>query len=270
MNYYFAWITMGRVSLVNIVRTKLRYLFGRDTQPPEVDGGMETLSRFAIKGATKMLQLFDDLARSGNMVRFSFTDFQACSIATTITLLAGVLLRDSTYESRVSFGVSCLRKMAIGNATAASGVKFIEALRSIANEATSRVNQISPPMSGSEPNPLDSSSARPGYREWGEWLSKTVPSLLSTDAQPGDGHIPLHPVAGTPRAESWALRPTNGDGWNYVEPPDGPSTTQMNQTYQTEMSDLAQVSLSDDLFSPYHDEQTFLLGLTGLDVLDFQ
>ncbi|KAK7224002.1 hypothetical protein V2G26_012005 [Clonostachys chloroleuca] len=147
MNYYFAWIIIGRISLVGLVRTKLQYLFGRDAQPPVLEEGIETMSRYAVKGATKMLQLFDSLACGGNIVCFSFTDFQACSIATTITLLAGVLERDATYESRVAFAMSCLHKMSLGNSAAISGIKFLDALRSIANEAAGRLEQISSSLS---------------------------------------------------------------------------------------------------------------------------
>ncbi|KAK2042410.1 hypothetical protein LZ31DRAFT_596410 [Colletotrichum somersetense] len=42
-----------------------------------------------------MIELFECLYRSGNLAWFSFTDFQGCSIATIILLLAGILTRDS-------------------------------------------------------------------------------------------------------------------------------------------------------------------------------
>ncbi|CAG9987087.1 unnamed protein product [Clonostachys byssicola] len=275
MNYYFAWITMGRISLVSLVRTKLRFLFGRDAQPPVLEEGIEIMSRYAMKGATKMLQLFDRLARSGNMVRFSFTDFQACSIATTITLLAGVLERDATYESRVAFAMDCLHKMSLGNSAATSGLKFLDALRSIANEAASRLKQVSPSLSVLI---LDSpfggsSSERPGYKEWGEWLSKSVHSTPNVEIDSADDHASTINAARSPRLESWGQRPLNGnwgDDWSYDEAQGISLPSNLGQTYQGEVANLANSYLNDDFFSPYHSEQTFLLGLTGLDVLDFQ
>ncbi|VUC37514.1 unnamed protein product [Clonostachys rosea] len=195
-----------------------------------------------------MLRLFDNLARSGNMVRFSFTDFQACSIATTITLLAGVLERDATYESRVEFAMNCLHKMLEQGASSLS------------------ISVSDSPFGGS-------SSEKTGYKEWGEWLSKSVHASVNAEAHSTDDHISTADAAGSPHLEPWVQRPPNsnwGDEWNYDQAQRMSLSMNLGQTYQGGMPDLANSSLDDDFFSPYHNEQTFLLGLTGLDVLDLQ
>jgi hypothetical protein len=209
------------------------------------------------------------------MVRFSFTDFQACSIATTITLLAGVLERDATYESRVAFAMSCLHKMSLGNSAATSGIKFLDALRSIANEAASRLEQVSSSLSVPiSDSPFGgSSSEKPGYREWGEWLSKSVHSPPNAEIDSADNHVSTIHAARSPRLESWEQRPLNGNwgyDWSYDQAQGMSLSTNLGQTSQGEMADCANSSQNDEFFSPYHSEQTFLLGLTGLDVLDFQ
>lgn len=154
-----------------------------------------------------MLRLFDSLARSGNMARLSFTDFQTCSIVIAITLLAGVLERDATYESKVA--LICLHKMSLGNSAATSGVNFLDALRSIANEAASRLEQISSSLSiPISDSPFGgSSSERPGYKEWGEWLSKSVHSPPNAEIHSADDHASTTHAARSPSLEPWGQRP---------------------------------------------------------------
>ncbi|GJC77274.1 putative transcriptional regulatory protein C417.09c [Colletotrichum liriopes] len=95
LNYYFASIDMGKVSVVTVVRAQLRNAFRPHEEPLTISKDIKQSSDACIKAAKKMIELFDGLSHSGNMARFSFTDFQGCSIATIIMLLAGILDRDS-------------------------------------------------------------------------------------------------------------------------------------------------------------------------------
>jgi hypothetical protein len=101
------------------------------------------LVKSCIKAAKKMLELFGEIDRSGCITKSSFTDFQGCSIATIILLVAGILKRDLCYEARISFGLTCLRRMAGGHLAAVNGVYFIEALKSIADEAAEKLRKSS-------------------------------------------------------------------------------------------------------------------------------
>ncbi|KAB8224562.1 fungal-specific transcription factor domain-containing protein [Aspergillus novoparasiticus] len=122
LNYYYAWITIGKASLISVVRAKLRSC-ATGSQPPQISNVARNLSRSCAKAARKLLGLFETVSMSHKITRFSFTDFQGCSIATIVTLLDGIPERDSGYEARVASGLEHLRQMAIGNATAKIGVR---------------------------------------------------------------------------------------------------------------------------------------------------
>jgi hypothetical protein len=278
MNYHFAWITMGKVSLVNLVQSKLRYHFGRDTRPPDIDETAENLSRFCIKAATKLLRLFDDMTKSGNLVRFSFTDFQACSIATIIMILARVLDQDPAHETKVAFGMDCLHKMAVGNKAAMSGMKFVEALQSIANQAILKLGRDSSiaQVSDSSVGPVTGSD----YQEWADWLSSADQPQKDMGDDTGLNIQGIAPDSGTaldsalrsepliPRPEAWSSQhPCSAQSSNW-EPNGG--ETLLTQDCPVEPLYMFQMPCMSDIsnFGPFQNCQTMLLGLTGLDVLD--
>ncbi|KAK7417229.1 hypothetical protein QQZ08_011708 [Neonectria magnoliae] len=170
LNYYYSWIAMGKVSLVTVARAKLRYHLGPEAQIPQIDETVDQLSKACAKAARKVLQLFENLTRTSNMTRFSFTDFQGCSIAIIVTLVAGILERDSAYEARVAFGLDCLRSMAIGNMMAKMGVRFVEALQFITNDAIQKLKRTS--SFTESPPDIEESTASSEYNQWAEWLAR--------------------------------------------------------------------------------------------------
>lgn len=130
---------MGKFQVVATVRSRLRAASG--SMPPSIEDGCSQLFRSCTKAARKMLELFGNIDRTGNVTKSSFTDFQGCSIATMILLVAGILERDLCYEARTSFGLACLRKMAGDHLAASDGVHFMEALKTIADEAADKLRR---------------------------------------------------------------------------------------------------------------------------------
>ncbi|KAJ3528863.1 hypothetical protein NM208_g10013 [Fusarium decemcellulare] len=271
LNYYYAWIAIGKVSLITVIRTKLGHHLGQESQPPKIDETVEKLSKSCTKAAKKLLQLFEDLARTGNTARFSFTDFQGCSIATIVTLIAGILERDSTYETRVNFGLGCLRRMAAGNLTAKVGVRFVEALQSISNEAARKLRQ-----SGAFSDRLQEDEASlqsSAYNDWAEWLAaQEQPRTIQRDDLTDRDTTPATELAAPNRepsgsaAEFWSLEHAEEDpGWNSR---DGPVLEPLSITRPLMQHPMG-VPENDFPSATYNDDQTFLMGLTGLDVLDF-
>lgn len=61
LNYYYSWITMGKVSLVTVVRSRLRQHLHPEHDAPQVCDTVKRLSEFCTKAARKLLQLFEDL-----------------------------------------------------------------------------------------------------------------------------------------------------------------------------------------------------------------
>ncbi|PYI30682.1 hypothetical protein BP00DRAFT_197147 [Aspergillus indologenus CBS 114.80] len=203
LNYYYAMITMGKVALVTVARTRLKPPADRDA--PDISDKVKSLANDCTKAARKILRLFENLTRHGVITRFSFTDFQGCSIATIVTLVSGILERDSGYDSRVELGFNCLRKMATGNMTAKLGVSFVEAVQSITNEAASKLQQLDSPILSRETSHLNTHL---GYNQWLQWFAvqEDPKSRECCVVHPRD-EAPSRGESRDRHAESWLAAP---------------------------------------------------------------
>lgn len=275
---------MGKVSVVTVIRAHLRQHLGFESQSPQIEPAAHHLSSSCIKAASKILRLFEMLTNTGNIVRFSFTDFQGCSIATIVTLLAGILDRDSGYEARVTFGLDCLRKMSTGNMTAKVGVRFVEALQAIANEAVSKLRRNEATRSSSSESEQSAAVSALEYTRWAQWLSRT------TEQAPRSGNM-TPPNVGAPQTElpvhlsnaqaMQSLTPAGNaqreasSSWQsgiegQMMPPTGAGANPFAGIESGSGSAFDTFGADDGLSATlYGDDQNFLMGLTGLDVLDF-
>lgn len=256
---------MGKVALVTVARTKLRKTLDPISEYPRISENVRRLSQACAKAARKTLQLFENLSRTNNITRFSFTDFQGCSIATIVTLVAGILERDSGYSHRVQLGIDCLKKMAKGNMTAKLGVKFVEAVQPIANEAAEKLRSAEVANQG-----LVDTTSRSQYNQWATWLA-------AQDHTEDDQECTSRDEVST----NYASRQL--DPWKDSEPARGIASWEstnnslsMKSAAQSTFTDdeiarhIAESSMEDDLFSGFqNDDHAFLMGLTGLDALDF-
>ena len=253
---------MGKVALVTVVRTKLRHHLHPETRPLQISDTVMRLSQSCTKAARKLLQLFENLTSTHNITRFSFTDFQGCSIATIVTLVAGILERDSGYEARTTFGLDCLRRMASGNMTAKMGVRFVEAVQSITNEAARKLNHVGCVKQDSQE--VAGSRSDSAYSQWAEWMVMQEQSWENSQTrvpQPGG----LSTAEATRRN---SLEPT-GDGFEpWPASPTGISGSG-NLANELNMASHSEAEDFNALFALHNDDQTFLMGLTGLDALDF-
>ncbi|KAL3301272.1 thiamine repressible genes regulatory protein thi1 [Colletotrichum asianum] len=270
LNYYFAWIDMGKVSVVTVVRARLRALFCPLDPPAAPSAAVEQAADACIRAAKKMLELFEGLSRSGNMARFSFTDLQGCSIATIVVLLAGILQRDAGYDGRVAFGLDCLRRMAGGgNATAGMGARFVEALRGITDEARGRLLRVQ----RTERVPRVEERMT-GYGDWAEWLATAEVAESSSEdeedeetseGQPADVDDGGPPVPDVELSETWdeaaALQLQELSASGFEMPLGGVHNPDLMALPAVDESWLASF--------PWSDDQMYLMGLTGMDVLDF-
>ncbi|KAF2013937.1 hypothetical protein BU24DRAFT_483775 [Aaosphaeria arxii CBS 175.79] len=268
LNYYFTWISMGKVSVVAIVRAHLRKHLAQDNQPIELSEHAHYLSQTCIKAARKILHLLEDVRRTGNLTRFSFTDFQGCSIATTVILLAGILERDASYERLVVFGLDSLRKMAEGNATATAGVGFVEALQSIADEAVEKMNQTE-----TLPPATNFGSRESDYNTWAQWLAQqsgqvdeSVDSLHQRTFE-AEEPIQTHGSALSPESSTAFTR---WDGATALQQLSEPAYTATMLSVQDQTTPTP-LSHFDGSYSSiqFNQDPTFLMGLTGIDMLGF-
>ncbi|KAH7035849.1 fungal-specific transcription factor domain-containing protein [Microdochium trichocladiopsis] len=261
LNYYFAWIAMGKVSVVTVVRARTL------STPPHVEEHTENMSRSCVKAARKMLGLFEELTRTGNLTRFSFTDFQGCSIATIVILLAGIIEHDDpSFERLATFGLNCLRKMAEGgNGAAKTGVGFVEALQSITNEASEKLKNVAS-IAALAPTPALSQEH---YNGWVEWLQRQPAYQFSPDQMmtpAGSNMFTTDQQAQFPSTSPEAMRQfSRWDGAAALQQLSAPAAAPMTPGAETPMSTVHQ---HERMFSTlYADEQAFLMGLTGWDVL---
>ncbi|KAJ5969795.1 hypothetical protein N7501_006043 [Penicillium viridicatum] len=264
LNYYYAWITMGKVALVTVARTRLRCHMFPASRPPDPSDATLRQSRYCAKAGRKLLLLFEDLTKTRNITRFSFTDFQGCSIATIVTLVAGITERDSGYNALVKFGLDCLRRMATGNMTAKLGVNFVEAVQSITNEAAEKLHQAS--SEANETQDVQALASASDYSQWAEWLARLEhPRALEqraiheVESDVPFSHTVLHPQSNE-NTSDWGTA-----GEQYISEC---SITQNLAHGSTTLREFQ--SLEYDLPSGLQsDDPTFLMGLTGIDVLDF-
>ena len=263
LNYYYARITMGKVALVTLARTRLRQHLDPRDPPPQLSKTVMDLSKSCAKSAAKLIQLFESISKTQNITRFSFTDFQGCSIATIVTLVAGILERDSGYGARVKFGLDCLRKMASGNMTAKIGVRFVEAVQSITNEAAEKLN-----YAASSNHETSVSSSASSYDQWAEWITRQESHSI-------DPNVPAYETGTSNPAHNHRHVST----WQISEPvredmSSGQATEPLFNLMERGLDDAVTPGMSAayerELFSGLHnDDHTFLMGLTGLDALDF-
>ncbi|KAI6891631.1 hypothetical protein KC318_g13662 [Hortaea werneckii] len=115
-----------------------------------------------------MLGLFEDLHKTGNITRFSFTDFQGCSIATIVLLVGSLISGEQECRTIASAGLDYLRLMAGKQVTPWKGVRFVEAVQTIVVEASLKARATKEPCTPSAP--VTSDPATSDYNQWAEWL----------------------------------------------------------------------------------------------------
>ncbi|KAJ5690416.1 hypothetical protein N7462_004808 [Penicillium macrosclerotiorum] len=274
LNYYYAWITLGKVALVTVARTNLQRYLHPETQTPKLCDKVKKLSESCIKASRKLLQMFESLTNTQNITRFSFTDFQGCSIATIVTLVAGISDRDSGYEARVEFGLHCLRIMATGNMTAKMGVRFVEAVQVITNEAAEKLSRAA--SSSRRQTGAFGSESSSAYTQWAEWLAiqeGSQPKERPMSSQPSD-EMTGKPLATSQSTHTWPQSQASLNGgttWRDATEelfPAAPSPLRnlMEDSFMVPGPDTSDFGFLTGLHT---DDQTLLMGLTGLDALDF-
>jgi hypothetical protein len=259
---------MGKVALVTVARTKLRRHISPLSRPLEPKQAILRQSQSCAKAARKLLLLFETVTRNQMITRFSFTDFQGCSIATIVTLVYGITEPDSGYNARVSFGLDCLRKMSTGNMTAKMGVKFVEAVQTITDEAREKVQAASVVNTVQEPQSSTPASAC-DYNRWAEWFTNQERLQMQDQRLPEEGNI----TSGHDVSSSQTSLPPDISNVETMS-----SWRSANEQFPLDENLLPQTLFTtrEAQFPDYdfssviqNDDATFLMGLTGLDVLDF-
>ncbi|SPJ80727.1 uncharacterized protein FTOL_08836 [Fusarium torulosum] len=271
LNYYYTRVIMGKASLIKIVRMTLRYHLGQDAQSWIIDDSTEKLARSCKRASKKLLYLFEGLDETSGTTRSAFTYFQACSIATIVSLIAGILERGFGYQRRVDLGLGLLRGMAAGNLTAEMGVKLVESLQSISDEASRKLSLSRQPFRQShDEEPLSSSR----YNDWTEWLANQRRPQASDDAlMQGAAAVQPFVASMTPSIPQTELETAAGLGHDSALSLRALGMLDSLMTSSSVQQPLHVLEL--DLPNSSHsttennDDQAILMSLTGLDVSDF-
>ncbi|GAB1740482.1 hypothetical protein NU219Hw_g5585t1 [Hortaea werneckii] len=284
LNYYFAWIAMGKVAVVTVARAHVASTLRRDRTPTPLDPAVVAVAHSCIKSARKMLGLFEDLYKTGNITRFSFTDFQGCSIATIVLLVGSLISGEQECRTIASAGLDYLRLMAGKQVTPLKGVRFVEAVQTIVVEASLKASANKEHRTS--PTPITFEPAASEYNQWAEWLQTVQDVEAGTASQESP-------------AEQSSSRPLSGTQNQHIRQQDLPASLAEDFTDATS-SVIASRSIrtrgqeatafhtsfeydngpnpGDEVFSTTAvstlggstgTDHDFMMGLTGLSVLDF-
>lgn len=165
IHYHYASLRMGRASLLQLVRDRLRRSFRNDNAEVELPQTAVDLAQSCVEAAKETIQHIMVLKKHKNLCRFSFSDYHGCSSALVILLLNSILERDQTDSPTLDNAIDLLRFMSTGGC---GGAKFdmqtVEQFRTLINNLRQQVYPEEPPA---PKNPKSSA-----YEKWVNWLSE--------------------------------------------------------------------------------------------------
>ncbi|KAL2818033.1 fungal-specific transcription factor domain-containing protein [Aspergillus granulosus] len=264
LNYLYAWILLGKGSLLNTIQAHVRGQSDRTDTPDKPV--FDDLARSCVKASKGILHLCETLSRNQLIFRFSFTDFQGCSIATIVAILAGVIERDSEYDARVAFGLNHLRTMALGNLPAEIGVRFVEDLQTIANEAYTKLGSTWP-TDGQDSlftEARQETRQTAGYSQWAQWVSSNPSSCAGQQRSVQFEVPPIPHSTGATLGDISRGSISHQTLFNpaFMGQPQFPSNIYA--------ADRTMHLDTDPQMIWSHDDQFALMGFTGLDLLEFE
>lgn len=134
LHYHMAWVYLGRGELHKTVKKHLASSSGSMAEPlpPEALSG---LASHCVDSAYQIIDMIQILHTHSKLAVFSATDFHACSCATITILLDSILHPTSKAFPKVTLGMEVLRFMAVQNANAMHGLRYVEVFLNIVNSA---------------------------------------------------------------------------------------------------------------------------------------
>lgn len=115
MMYHMIWLSVGRKSLLGLVRRQLRRSTASDIIDSDSVLRCQELSERCAKAAKTIIEWITLLYSRNLLARFSFTDFHSCSSGVIILLLHAFLHPEDDWEPPVTRGIQALHFMAHGS-----------------------------------------------------------------------------------------------------------------------------------------------------------
>jgi len=271
LNYANAWVILCRLPLLFLVRERLKKAFVDPDSELLNDGRVGRLVGSCVEAAQRMIGLFETLRHTHSLAKFSFTDFQGCSTATIILLLHSILEGSIPQSPLIKSGLSCLKYMASGNEDAKVGVRFVEEFQALTNEAPAKVRER---FTREDTSPQHTS----GMTAYEEWLLQIAPdtSMVSGPVN--------QPAIAASSMNCGAIQLREHVDQTHVGIPSNEATnpspsarvfghfsdeTLINHHTAEEPSDTNHCSINGFDIEHPNLEDSFILGLTGLDALGF-
>ena len=159
--------------------------------------------------------------------------------------------------------------MALGNLPAEVGVRFIEALQAISNEAFTKFGSVSSPSDKDYQGSGTQHGARyaAGYSQWAQWVSSKA--NIGAEQQ---RNVPFEGVSDSTFGSAMATTTIDGQatvGFSENDLPKGPGSEAHQDPSNTGTVDLPSLDVDPQMIWS-HDDQMALMGLTGLDMLEFE
>ena len=187
VHYHWAWIRMGRASLLQLLRERIQAALGKSDMKETQPESRRDLTNLCVDAAKATIQLILVLKQHNLLCRFSFTDHQPTTSAIIILILDSILQQCSDTERIIENGVQTLRFMAIGGCRGAkSDLQTVEQLRIFATTLRQRIYQNGAIVQVSTPSP----SSNDDYGSWVKWMSEkegsaSTQQLADAYEQPG-------------------------------------------------------------------------------------
>ncbi|TVY44085.1 putative transcriptional regulatory protein [Lachnellula occidentalis] len=205
VHYHWAWIRMGRASLVRLTREQLYAPSKTSSLDSEQCPNRLNLARLCVDAAKATLQLILVLKKHNLLCRFSFTDHQASTAALVILILNSISQRNDDTTSRIDDGIEMLRYMAYGGCQGAkSDLATVEQFRAFAVSLRQKASTGEAAGQGNEALPLATITTVDSYQTWVKWMSEEKDAKVGvSDTQKG---LPKETVLDTTTGETSAGR----------------------------------------------------------------
>jgi hypothetical protein len=173
VHYHWAWIRMGRASLLQLLRERIHTPTNSTTIDATQSQSRQDLTNLSVDAAKATIQLVIVLKKHNLLSRFSFTDHQPTTAALIILVLDSILQHSAGTSGIIHDGVEMLRFMAHGGCRGAkSDLQTVEQLQAFAHALRQKISQgeVSTPMKDSQT--AISTPAADAYQSWVKWMSE--------------------------------------------------------------------------------------------------
>jgi hypothetical protein len=173
VHYHWAWIRMGRASLLQLSRDRPQAPTASPLPNDEQSKMRLELSCLCVDAAKATIQLIVVLKNQNLLCRFSFTDHHAPTAALIILILDSIMQNSVDTASIIDNGIGMLRFMAHGGCRGAkSDLQTVTQFKTFAAAMRQKIYKEEVPVQAREKPEIASAAKADGYQSWVQWISE--------------------------------------------------------------------------------------------------